>query len=469
MLLEWFPGGGARTRGFFGSWQYYSALAAGMAICNLFSLELPFYFLCLVLLAAVVLFGEDLKGVLPLPLVCYMAVSAENNPARDSASGSAFYRAGFRSALFWFALFAVLLLAVRLLSLQSSRRGAARRPALASGFLLLGASFVLGGLLTPHYGARTALFGATEIVALSGLYFVYLRGILPQSARGCYGRLFTCLGAALVAEIAGMYLKSGILWGLADRGGLVTGWGIYNNVGCALAMCLPAPLYLASKAQRGGGYLLFALLLLFGLVLTQSRGAILFGSLVFLLGIALALRRSQSRARLLAVLLAAAGLLGGAALALFLLPAPRAALLRLFSGLLLHGFDNNGRFAIYADGLGQFCSAPLFGVGFYECKAFRWGDLSAEAFLPPRYHNTLVQLLASGGLFSLLCYALHRAQTLKLFFRRRTPEKDFIFLSVLALLSASLVDCHFFNLGPGIFYATFLFLAERNAPRPAAE
>ena len=39
-------------------------------------------------------------------------------------------------------------------------------------------------------------------------------------------------------------------------------------------------------------------------------------------------------------------------------------------------------------------------------------------------------------------------------------EKIFIALSVFALIGGSLLDCHFFNFGPGILYGTLLFLAE---------
>ena len=36
-----------------------------------------------------------------------------------------------------------------------------------------------------------------------------------------------------------------------DRGDLTTGWGMYNNIGCIIAMCIPASFYFASVKAKG--------------------------------------------------------------------------------------------------------------------------------------------------------------------------------------------------------------------------
>jgi hypothetical protein len=44
--------------------------------------------------------------------------------------------------------------------------------------------------------------------------------------------------------------------------------------------------------------------------------------------------------------------------------------------------------------------------------------------------------------------------------KKPTLEKMFVALFVLALLLASMLDCHFFNIGPVLFYSMALAFAE---------
>ena len=104
-----------------------------------------------------------------------------------------------------------------------------------------------------------------------------------------------------------------------------------------------------------------------------------------------------------------------------------------------------------------------------ECakKLSRWFDdrrhstvEQIKAVLPARWHNTVIQLLASCGLVGLLCYSVHRLQTIGMFWQKRHSDVVFIGFSVLALLIMSLLDCHFFNIGPTLFYSIALAFAE---------
>jgi O-antigen ligase len=132
-----------------------------------------------------------------------------------------------------------------------------------------------------------------------------------------------------------------------------------------------------------------------------------------------------------------------------------------FDGVIDSGLNSSGRFDIYIDGIKQFLSSPTFGLGFYECQAFQWGINNLEDFLPARYHDTYVQLLASCGLFGLFTYFYHRYETFKLFKGNYNPESIIMFLSLFAFILISILDCHFFNLGPGFLYSALLLLAEK--------
>ena len=71
-------------------------------------------------------------------------------------------------------------------------------------------------------------------------------------------------------------------------------------------------------------------------------------------------------------------------------------------------------------------------------------------------------MLASCGIVGMGAYLIHRLQTYRLILRNRSTEKTFIGLAVLALLICSLFDCHFFNVGPGLFYSMALAFAENH-------
>ena len=118
---------------------------------------------------------------------------------------------------------------------------------------------------------------------------------------------------------------------------------------------------------------------------------------------------------------------------------------------------------LFINGMKQFLQNPIFGGTFYpqEYIPWDWAELEAfSSFFPPRWHNTLVQIAASCGAVGLAAYALHRFQTVVLFIKERSTEKLFIGIYVAALLLASLLDCHFFNIGPVLVYSMALAFAE---------
>ena len=452
----------------------FTALSVFLMVCaNVFSLELPVFYLYLIFGLLVVLFDDDLAPLIAVILCCYMTISYANNPAafppKDDPAWrpSAFYDPLFVIQLTFIIAAAVVILLTRFIVILM--RGENKKvPALALGFCGLGLAYVLAGLFSRYYDFKTALFGFVQILSLSGLYFLFYYGVdWKKTDKGMFARVFTMLGIGMLAEVVGMYCLSGEISALfsdgeVNRANLVTGWGIYNNVGCALAMCAPAPLYYAVKKRQSYLYLLLAFVLYIGVVFTQSRGCMLLGGLAFLFGIAATL--AMSRGCNLKVNAATVGVIAGGAAVLLIVflcdPAFKKAVEEAFAGIFEVGLDDSGRWEIYQGGIEQFKKAPFFGVGFYRCGAFRWGDLPEGAFLPPRYHNTYVQLLASGGIFALACYALHRLETVLLLFRRITAEKIFIAVCISAFLLTSFVDCHFFNFGPGMLYGTLLAFAE---------
>ena len=127
-------------------------------------------------------------------------------------------------------------------------------------------------------------------------------------------------------------------------------------------------------------------------------------------------------------------------------------------------FDDRERFAWYKYGIEVFEKSPIFGHTFYPVGYTIYDHAELEVFsnfFPPRYHNTIIQILASAGIVGIVAYIVHRISTVALFISNRDSKwKIFMGISVLALLGTSMLDCHFFNIGPTLFYSMLIAVVE---------
>ena len=432
------------VRAFFRSPYYCALIAALMAVSELFALELPVYYIYLALGAACILFAEDTLGIMPIACCGYMTFSAQNNPGQNPTS-SAFLRPGTYLQLAMVLAIAVILFLGRLI-VSVGELPKKRVPKLAVGFLGLGAAYLLAGAFSGFYAFNTVLYGFVQIVSLCVFYFFFYYTVDWRTVKADYfAVMFTAAGVGMLAEVVGMYFLPGVVVdGMVIREALYTGWGVYNNVGCIMAMCMPAPFYFAATKKHG--WIFSAIGCVIAVLILSKKweklwNAIVFGAFVIAVGVAFAAWREQAQA--------------------------------LFYSLIEGGVNDSGRLEIYKKCWETFRGHPIFGVGFYKTPGalladggtLQYAEAPAGAFIPPRAHNTVLQLLASGGAVALILYLYHRAETLALFFKKPTAAKTFAFFCVAALLLTSLLDCNFFNIGPGILYSLLLVCAECTDPR----
>jgi O-antigen ligase len=245
--------------------------------------------------------------------------------------------------------------------------------------------------------------------------------------------------------------------GVINRDFIYTGWGIHNNLGFLLAMMIPSAFFLAAKYRRGWiGTVVGSVFLIF-VFLTCSRSSILGGCLVYGLCVGLMLHYAKNRRHntiALVIVLSASALI----ILLF-----HDSLYLLFSDLLQMGADPSHRNLIYAEGLKLFADKPILGNSFFSPGYQPWDWATLDGFssvFPPRWHNTVIHLLASCGIVGLLAYCFHRWQTIRLFLDKACKENNFLGCSVLVLIACSLLDCHFFNIAPVLIYSMILTVAE---------
>ncbi len=458
-------------------------IAIIMAAANIFSLEFMAFYAYMLIGVYIALFAPDCFPVAPMFCCGYMLFSTKNNPAANYGETIFSVRANVIQFVIIISIIAVSLLARLLFEILVVRRKGKRMPALTLGFLALGIAYLLSGAFTEGYGGKELAYAALQIVSLCATYFYFYYTVdWEQRNIGDGAMMLTAVGVGLFLEIVAMYFRPDVIQAIQnhtfDRGMLLSGWGVYNNVGGMMAMLMPAPFYFACVRKKGWAYLLLADVFLGGVFLTQSRGAMLAGGLVYVTCCVFTVIYTPKERRIenllvLSLLLVAIGVI---AIAIFLQPENS-----IMWSTIATGMYGNGRLNIYKAGWEQFLDAPILGKGFYAPfedrekyfsilfeHQYGWENIGDSYFIPPRYHNTIVQLLASGGLVALLAYGYHRFQTVLLFVKKPTVHKTFLGLAVCAHLLASLLDCHFFNLGPGLTYGIILLCAEM-LPMPVKE
>ena len=488
MLTEAFPQlnsarAVAAMRTFFRSGWFVGVAVLLMACSELFGVEIAVIYLYLFFGLLIVLFCDDMLPITPMVVCGYMTFSAKNNPAKFP--DSLFGQPEGQLPLFSPVAVIVVVLAGRLISIQmrGEKRGV---PKLLWGYLALGAAYLLSGLLSPYYDSKTVLMGFVQIAALCGFYFYFYFTVRWDNVpKGYLPLVVTVVGAGLLAEIAGMYFNPGVIGadGGINRGNLYTGWGIYNNVGCMMAMCMPAPVWFAVKKKNGWLFTILGTVYYLGTLLTQSRGAMLFGSIVYL-GCVIATLVGAKKGERRWHFVVYAAFLAAAVVGILVF---REQFVDLFASVISQGFNDSARFDTWRACWQRFLEHPVFGVGFYKTPGTvmtengmftEFTDGTPEGmFLALRSHNTFFQLIATGGTVALAAYAFHRIQTLVLCLRRPNAEKIVTLLCIAALLLTSLTDCHMFNMGPGLMYSVLLVFAEKaasgkpqkeeNAPLPA--
>ena len=443
---------------------YFVVLGGLAVLANVFGLELIAYTVMFPLAACVCLFGADLLPLMPVFACAYISPSASNNPGMNA--NSIFSQPG--SLVYLGVLLGLLVgsLVYRLVKDPDfgGRKFLSQKRKLLSGMYLLGISYAISGLCSGHwseYGLRNLLNATVQFIGVAGLYWIFSGAVKWEKAPKAYLYwMGVCVGYVLTAELAGIYLTQGV-WTDSGifRDKIFTGWGNYNSMGVLLAMMIPLPFWLAVKGRFKWFGFATAFVFLGALMLTCSRLSMIMGALIF--GISyvfylVCIRNMKGRT----VIYVITALIPIVTVIIFYKEIQQ--FLGSISGIGFASMDE--RRQGFAEGIKQFLQYPVFGGTFFPVnfeELYVWAQVDGfTTVFPPRWHNTLIQLLATGGVVCLFCYIVHRVQTVKLFLKKPSRDKVFVGLSILALLLTSLLDCHFFNVGPVLLYSAMLAFTE---------
>ncbi len=418
----------------------------------LFGLEIPVYYCFALIALAICFFGDDTLGVLPVVCCAPMTIAIKHSPKHHP--GVFFGDPSVTVQIFFCVALILIAFIARLISsfIRDPKR---KLPRFTVGFAFLFIAYVIGGAFSAYYSKTTVLFGLMEIASISVAYFLFhLTVNWKKMPKGYFAYLFTAMSFGLVIQILSMYFQKGIVVnGEIERGRLFLGWAHYNYAGAVTAMCVPAIFYFSFTQKHSWIFTMLATVVMLGVVLTQSRGSILFGGIIYLACAVITLVKNKKRERIFNFILLGAVLVAAIIVSVVCIDG----LKKIFAAIFRVGTDSNGRLeGEFIEAWGYFCRYPLFGVGW---GGDNWKDGYAF-FKYFKAHNTVLQLLGSLGLFGLVAYGFHRVQTCIALFRHPTVEKMSIALTVSVLLLTCMMDVHIFSFGPAILYSVLLAFLE---------
>ncbi len=314
----------------------------------------------------------------------------------------------------------------------------------------------LNGIFSRYYTVGDTVFGFL-FAALIVLIYIFF-ALYVKFDRSSFEHFMTCvlaLGLLISAELFWAYLTGGVRFenGSVVKESVLLGWGIWTAVGGMLIFTLPAAFYFAHSHRHPWVYWLLGLTVLLATFLSQSRGALLFGGAITLFSIVVLCFTGKNKRfnRIFTGIFLFVGVVG-----IVLLFDKLTGVLRNY---LAYGFSDNGRYEKWKTGWDNFLTSPMFGAGFYG--NFSYNDFDKGVY-PYFYHNTLIQMLAAGGIVGLLGYLYHRFTTVCLAIVRPNPTKTFIGLCVLSLMSFCLLDVLFFNAYPTVLYTLLILYMEKS-------
>lgn len=414
------------------------------------------------------LFCEDMKSIVAPLAMCYCSLSFKNN--NTFLGISCFKNYQFLTTFIICACFIATVLIVRaIFDIATKNVKNVSRPSLALGILIFSVSLLLGGLFSTHYTPKNIIMTLAEIVSLfiGYFYIYYFVGIDDKSTRKLM-LLFEIFGVMIFAQIIVTYIANRN-WTLTEfpRDRITTGWGIHTTIGGIACMFISVPFYFIIKGEKIYAHLGILVVLLASLFLAQSRGPIIVGVSMLIALSVLTLIKGNKYTKTRYSIFLGLGVVAIIAICIILKDKVSEKLNFVFSNLSsFNGLDEitNGRLTIYKNGLNCFASYPILGTGWFSSNAPQF----TFVVFPPRWHNTIVQFLATGGVVALLAYGYHRYTTIKLVFtkeKKLIPENGFLSLILVSLLVSSLFDCFLFNIGPGLIYGIILGYMEVNKVR----
>ena len=259
--------------------------------------------------------------------------------------------------------------------------------------LLLGGAGIVAG--ADYLRALpTALVLGVGVLALYVFYNHFLKRDGKHDIPTYFSKVMMYLGIVIALELIVTILRSGVPVSQWHKEYWDLGWGNRNNVATYLMLTAGLTFYLSTKSRHSWLYLAAGFFQNFCIILSFSRGGILFGGISGIIALVLSIVRAQNRKHALIT----TGIVLAVILVLYL--AFMGKINTMIGSLLSRGMDTSGRTELYVEAWQCFKAHPFLGVGMgYLGNNF---DLSVANMY--WFHSTLFQVIASMGIVGIAAY-----------------------------------------------------------------
>lgn len=443
------------ARGFYNGRFYPLLVTVLILLGHSTGYEVAFGIVMLLSVIPACLLCHDLRFALMPFLATVFIVSAKTYAPNDTGYAERYMKP---SVLIPFGITVLLVLVALTVFVIRNRRTLNKPPrrGMLVGLIVFSGALLCNGILNSDYTFQNLFFGFVMSVTLVGVYLLF--AFFLDIDRSTFEHFMFCLalaGALICAELIVAYFTTvQFIEGEIVKGSVVLGWGVWTTIGGMLAFLMPAHFYFAASHRHGWIGLLTGAVQYFCILLSQSRGALLIGTVILLICLIYLFFKGANRRLNRCIVLGffAIGVLGVILLS--------DKLIGLVQNFLNMGFDDNGRFALWRTGFDHFLEYPVFGSGFYDSYVNDAWEMEVYPYL---YHNTPIQLLGSMGVVGALAYLYHRVLTVRLVFKKPNEGKTFLGFCILGLLLFSLTDVLFFKTYPTIFYSLMLLFMDKSS------
>ena len=430
------------------------------------AIYLPCIWLLTLAVVFSILFSDDLKVILVPSIMMYYSIGFDSEKIL----------AGFDKASLphFFSALAIMLLTLawRITVSGVLKDFFKKRGVFFWGIVALDAVFILNGAFSSQWKPINLLFGflaAAVLTVFYGIAVLLLENSKNLASFAC--KSLVCAGATVSAQtiiIVIRFIKSGDIvidgWPTIGRWFLDLAWGPPTVTAAIIALAIPAALYLARNCRFPVLSCSLSLFFLIMTVIIDTRSAFICGGLFFLIGIVICCFKNKNKVanRVFAISVFA---LAAITLTVFIIKTgnTKDILKHIFSELrIAFLLSDDASFAdifgarakIWAEGLQNFLSAPVFGAGF---AAGMFNEQTSSHFM---YHNVVVELLASTGVVGVLAFTVHLKQIIVVAFHKFSLDRLIILFVPLVILGMSMLDNFFFYPNFAMIYALFIAIAE---------
>lgn len=351
-----------------------------------------------------------------------------------------------------------------------------RRSPVLVGILVLDAAFMLNGMFSNSRTLMDTVFGLLFALGFT-VFYCLISSLLSRSEKPtAYACIcMTCTAwlilIQLVVQMFRLHEAGHLLMESATgatrlaREYIQLSWGYATNIAGLLILGIPTALYLSRNARFSLVSFGSAACFWLGALATGTRNAFFVGLVIFLIALGLGCfgGKNSKLIRLYTVI----GILCAVLVLLYtnknirILSSVWENVQNIFRLNYTDIFDSS-RLELWANGIRDFLSAPIFGVGFSNGGYI--APTPKSNVFNDMYHNIIVECLGAMGICGMIALLWHIKDVAVLIFRRFTVNKLLVMLLPLTVLLTSLLDNFFFYLNFQIFYCAFLVLAEHDTP-----